>query len=992
MITPRATRLLRVGDLRSFQRTILAAIPQGQAARSTAVIVPSRSAAEALRRTMEDAALVERATAAILAPDLLTRSELYRRLHEGLPDAPPLLLEFEREVLLRLAAADAEAQGVAPPFRLRPGLLAAILAFYDEVRRRGGSLDRFDRSIRERLEASRETDRGAATLLEQTRFLASTYAAFERRVADSGRIDEHALRALLLSSMRPAAYRHVVIGVADQAADARGLWPADFDLLTRLHGVERLDVVATERLLAAGFHQRLHDALPGIEEERASGASPPPVLLVPDPPSGGEPQAFFLSRDREEELADAVRAVKARARNAANTAMPLDRTAIVFRRPLPYLYLARQVFGAANTPYQAMDALPLASEPFAAAMDLIFVALSEEGTRNSLVELLASPHWSFEAAAAGIPFTRPQLSAFDRILKDERYLGGWHRLHQLAEAATRMTKRPGREGERWRRAAPVFSVAVAIARDLDALGNAPSASAQLGSLLTFVRTKEKIPHAADPAHERHLRARAAVLGAVTALRDAHARYDDRPLPIPDLVGTLRRWIEGQTFAPRAGEGGVLLLDAEAAVFADVDAVRILGLVETEWPERTTPSIFYPASLLRDLGWAPEAERLAAARAAFQDLLTLAATQVAVSTFSLEDDALVQPSPFLEDVAASGLPIARVARASSRIFSHEALFDAPVASHAIAGVARKWLDLRLGRTSAGESRYRGTVGPQAPAVYAVSRVERYLDCPFKYFAGTVLQLDEEREDESGLTAQERGQLLHGVFEAFFHAWGEGGGVSITLDNLSEAVALFAQVAEEKLLEVPEGDRALERTYLLGSAAAPGLAERAFAFEIEQGIPVVERLIEHAFEGTFQFQGSAGPRGVRLRGKADRIDLLADGTLRIVDYKLGRAPKPGRALQLPIYGVCAQQDLDGRLGQHWAIGKAGYVAFREKNAFVELGGARGGNLGTALQEGQERFLAALDRIEAGEYPADPEEAWTCTRCGFPHVCRKDYVGDE
>ena len=47
-----------------------------------------------------------------------------------------------------------------------------------------------------------------------------------------------------------------------------------------------------------------------------------------------------------------------------------------------------------------------------------------------------------------------------------------------------------------------------------------------------------------------------------------------------------------------------------------------------------------------------------------------------------------------------------------------------------------------------------------------------------------------------------------------------------------------------------------------------------------------------------KGEEGPVRLRLRGKADRIDLLDDGTLRIVDYKLGRAPKPGRALQLPV----------------------------------------------------------------------------------------------
>ena len=114
------------------------------------------------------------------------------------------------------------------------------------------------------------------------------------------------------------------------------------------------------------------------------------------------------------------------------------------------------------------------------------------------------------------------------------------------------------------------------------------------------------------------------------------------------------------------------------------------------------------------------------------------------------------------------------------------------------------------------------------------------------------------------------------------------------------------------------------------------------------------------------------------------------MRVIDYKLGRAPKSSRALQLPIYGICAQQDLEARRGTGWPLARAGYVAFKEKNAFVELGG-RPGNIDGALREGQERFLDAVARIEGGQYPPDPDEPWTCTRCGFPHVCRKDYVGD-
>ena len=156
-------------------------------------------------------------------------------------------------------------------------------------------------------------------------------------------------------------------------------------------------------------------------------------------------------------------------------------------------------------------------------------------------------------------------------------------------------------------------------------------------------------------------------------------------------------------------------------------------------------------------------------------------------------------------------------------------------------------------------------------------------------------------------------------------------------------------------------------------------------------MLERLLEHALEGEFRFEGPDGPRTVRLRAKADRIDLLVDGTLRVIDYKLGRAPKPKRALQLAVYGVCAEQHLEGRHGHPWKLGRAGYVAFREKNPFVELGGNHA-QLQKATAEGQVRLLGAVAAIESGTFPVAPDEPWLCTRCGFATVCRKDYVGDE
>jgi hypothetical protein len=965
--------LVRVPDLQAMHDAISRIACSGDPleVRERVVIVPTRGAADVLRRTLEKLLLAD--GGAIILPDLLTRNDFYVRLHQLLPDAPPLLSDFEREVIFRRAARVASEEGAPSPFKLRPGLIAEILSFYDELCRRERTVDDFERLITGSLEPSVAIDRGAERMLRQTRFLTSAFREFERRVLESGQIDEHRLRRLLLES--PCPFRHVILAVADQAADSRGLWASDFDLLARAPGVERFDVIATENLLGAGFLERVHDLLPGLEEERWGQPAPHPAVLAPGSNGAEVTTRWFTSRDREEEIAHFARLVKG--------APALEGMALVFQRPLPYLYLARQVFADAQVPYQAVDAFPLAAEPFAAALDLIFTLASAEGTRASLIELLGSPHWRFEGEGHAV--NRGDIAALDTSLRDLKYMGGWDRLAELAAAS----KSPP-AGSRSPGASRALQAAADAAGELRAAMAATTASEQLRNLLDFIGKHERAPSGADAAFARHYRARAAILGAIHQLAEAHARHDDEPLSVIELAGTIRRWIERHTFSPWTGSGGVMLLDVPAAAFADVNAARLVGLVETDWPESARRSIFYPAALLSQLGWPNERDRRAAARARFQDLLRLPRSAVSVSTFTFEDDAIVAASPFLEDLNAIPAPIERLVLPNRRIFIHEALAEEPVIDSAVGPPVSEWLLLRRSRSDPAAHDPAAVSGTGRPAVNAVSHLERYLECPFKYFARHVLHLDEERGDESGLTPQERGQFLHEVFESFFNAWQASGGRVITPRNLERALSLFEQVAEAHLATLSESDRALERSYLLGSAVAAGLAERAFAFEIDHDVEVLERLLEYPLEGEFEFRGEQGTRRLRVRAKADRIDLLADGTLRVVDYKLGKAPKPSRVLQLPIYGVCAEQHLEGRHGRSWVLSKAGYVAFREKNAFVALGGS--GSLQRALAEGQQRLLMAVASIERGEFPVDPEEPFLCTRCGYTGVCRKDYVGDE
>src|SRR5262249_2366318 len=159
------------------------------------------------------------------------------------------------------------------------------------------------------------------------------------------------------------------------------------------------------------------------------------------PPDAPVDAPWWTHRDREEELVAIVRQIKADRRGGKS--VPLERTAVVFKRPLPYLYLAEEVFGAARIPYHAFDALPLAADPTVAALDLVLEPVAANFNRSSVVALLRSPHFAFGADGRAVP--REAVSAFDRALSDARYLGDLGRLEALAADRPNDEARPALE-------------------------------------------------------------------------------------------------------------------------------------------------------------------------------------------------------------------------------------------------------------------------------------------------------------------------------------------------------------------------------------------------------------------------------------------------------------------------------------------------------------------------------------------------------------------
>jgi len=963
--TPRATRLVRVPDLQAFREAVVRLSVDGPplAARDRLVVVPTRAAAALLTSAIEDR---PGAPAAVILPDLATPRELTRRLGEraGLRAA---LGEADREALLGVACRTAAELGAEPPFRLRPGLLSEILRFYDDLRHRRNTVDEFERRALDLLEPGAATDRGAERLVRQTRFLAAAFRELERGTA--GR-DEHGVREALLATPAGRPYRHVVVAVADEAFEAGGLRPTDWDLLTRVPGLERLDVVVTDGVLAGAFHERVHRILPGIEEirepvEPALG----PSLVVPQ--GGG---SVLVARDREEEIADFARRLKAHVRTGA--APPLGRVAFVVRRRLPYVYLARDVLRAAGVPCQSFDALPLAAEPVAAALDLVFSAVSANFARAASVALLRSPH--FRLAEAG------DVARLDRELASAGYLGDVDALDALLESW-----RAGARHDRLRSALRAGERLREVARDLAPLRDAAPIAGHLDRLIRFVTGHEAPPPEDDALRAAHLRARGAVLGTLGALRDAYGKADDRPADFDTVAALVRRWIEGQTFAPRVGSTGVYVIDSDSARFGRFEDVHLAGVVEGEWPERPRRSVFYSPAVLRELGWPSEADRLSGARAAFADLLRLPASRLSVSAFALEEDAPVGPSSIVDEIEHAGLEPREEVPAPHRVFDHEALSSDPADVSPLEPAVREWALRRLGRTDPAARDFHGFTASPPPRAYALSALERYQDCPFRFFAADVLRLEEDAEDAWTLSPRTRGRVVHELLERFFETWDARGGGPITPGRLDEARALMEEVAGPTLARLPESEAALERLRLFGSAIATGMVDAVLEYEVERSGEIAGRWLERRLEGAFTL-GDPGGRRVDLRGVADRIDLLAGRRLRVIDYKSGRAPDPRRAFQAATYALCAREILEAEHGASWAIEDVGYLALTGPRAYVSVVSA-GADGEEGLAGARARLHATVDGIEGGRFPPAPHDTAICDSCPYSTVCRKDYVRD-
>ncbi len=340
----------------------------------------------------------------------------------------------------------------------------------------------------------------------------------------------------------------------------------------------------------------------------------------------------------------------------------------------------------------------------------------------------------------------------------------------------------------------------------------------------------------SPSRER--RARAAIVEMLAALAAVHAAHDDPAWTIDELGDRRAPLDRGSDVRRRDCDDGrgVHLLDDQAARYGDFDDVAIVGVVEQDWPERPRRNIFYPPALLEGARLAvregsPRRRRRALPRSARR---RRRAARL-VSTFTLDDDALVSRSMQLDEIPRARLstvarePFERRARLRRR----SAVARADRASIRFEGDARE-----LGASCAPRGRRRTRRLPRHRARPAGARLvgQRARDVsrlPVQVLRAARAEARggarRRRGDGSAAAGAVRPRRVRAVLR---RVAGARATAPSRPQNLDVARELFAAVVDRALERLPAAEAGLERTRLLGSPAAAGLGEAVLRMEAER----------------------------------------------------------------------------------------------------------------------------------------------------------------
>ncbi|MFM5954856.1 MAG: PD-(D/E)XK nuclease family protein [Novosphingobium sp.] len=415
-----------------------------------------------------------------------------------------------------------------------------------------------------------------------------------------------------------------------------------------------------------------------------------------------------------------------------------------------------------------------------------------------------------------------------------------------------------------------------------------------------------------------------------AADEAGTRIEPRDLP-----AVLRDAMDRVSVRPSwGGHPRVAIYGLLEARMSRADLVICAGLTEGTWPAAPSPEPTLPPAVLRALGVPGGEFRIGLAA---HDLAgALGAPEVVLSWAQRDEAGPVIPSRFVLRVEAMlGDDLAKVHREEETVALARAIDHAPSAPPYPQPEPRPSAE-------------------QRDVALAVTAIDRLRGDPYQFYAGAILRLRRLDGLDAEPTAAWQGTVVHAVMERWHKAGGRAG----------ELVAL----AQEELA-------AMQAHVVTRGLWWPRLSK---------GLEWIDaQITRDSGEGravlASEIKGEMILAGVKVHGRADRIDRRADGQLIVVDYKTGKPPSGGQvrdgfALQLGTLGLIAAahgfKDVSGTPDgfEYWSFGKndKSETGFGYVYEPVAEGRKAGIPRAEFLAETQRYLLEAIEKWIKGDAP--------------------------
>lgn len=444
-------------------------------------------------------------------------------------------------------------------------------------------------------------------------------------------------------------------------------------------------------------------------------------------------------------------------------------------------------------------------------------------------------------------------------------------------------------------------------------------------------------------------------------------FDGQRMRYSDFLHALEAHALETIFAPESQGAPVQIMGALEASGQQFDAVWFLGVDDTQWPMRGRPQPLLPNSVQRRLGmpYADPVRELELAET-ITARIAGAAPVVVFSYAERNEDGELRASPLLPRDATWQ---------SAEVDEDHMLAPAlEVVEEPAAQLA--W--------------------PQDRSAGGSEVLKEQAACPFRAFAGIRLGAEPLNRREWGLSAAERGKLLHKALENIWHP--EMG----ALHSLADLQAAMKDERLEEILSeaIAKAFTGIDADSDVWMSAYLRNEQRRLRTRLGEWMEMEGRRVPFTVIACEKTLPDVDVGGLRLKLRADRMDEVANGERLLIDYKSGGvsqhdwdAPRPDEP-QVPLYAVFGGvEQLCGALFARIRAGKTAFIGSVEdlnRQMFAEdKPTATLGKLvyGESLRDAwQEALVTLATDFLRGEAAVDPKRgAETCKYCSLPGLCR-------